>query len=154
VTASGARLWSKEVDVQVTGKAEREGLPGLHAPGVQAADIDGDGATEVLFLTKGGALSVVAGASGFERASVRLPAPPPEAERWEHLVVANFRGRGDRDLLLQATNAAGYRMGRFLAAYALDELPAGRRGDIAAVGARRLPCPCPYRRANRRPRRR
>jgi hypothetical protein len=122
VAASGARLWSKELDLQITGKAEGEGLPGLHAPGVQAADIDGDGATEVLFLTKGGALAVVDGASGGERASVPLPAPPPEAERWEHLVVANFRGRDDRDLLLQATNASGYRMGRFLAAYAVDEL--------------------------------
>jgi hypothetical protein len=122
VAASGARLWSKEVDLQITGQAESEGLPGLHAPGVQAADIDGDGATEVLFLTKGGALAVVDGATGVEQASVRLPTPPPEAERWEHLVVANFRGDGDRDLLLQATNASGYRMGRFLAAYALDEL--------------------------------
>ena len=44
--------------------------------------------------------------------------------------MANFRGRGDRDLLLQATNAAGYRMGRFLAAYALDELL--RSGAAAA----------------------
>jgi hypothetical protein len=122
VAASGARLWSKEADIQVTGQSENEGLPGLHAPGVQAADIDGDGAIEVLFLTRGGALYVLDGASGVERAAVRLPAPPAEAERWEHLVVANFRGMGDRDLLLQATNAAGYRMGRFLAAYALDEL--------------------------------
>jgi hypothetical protein len=122
VGASGARLWAKEIDLQVTDQAESEGLPGLHAAGAQAADIDGDGATEVLFLTEGGALVVVDGASGGERAAVALPAPPPEAERWEHLVVANFRGRGEHDLLLQATDAAGYRMGRFLAAYALDEL--------------------------------
>ena len=119
--ASGVPLWSKDVDVQVTGKAERDGLPGLHAPGVQAADIDGDGATEVLFLTRDGALHIVDGRTGAVRRSVRLPAPSG-AERWEHLVVANFRGRGDRDLLLQATNADGYRMGRYLAAYALDEL--------------------------------
>jgi len=130
VAASGARLWSMETDIQLTGEAESEGLPGLHAPGVQAADIDGDGATEVLFLARGGALHVVDGASGVERAAVRLPAPPAEAERWEHLVVANFRGIGDRDLLLQATNAAGYRMGRFLAAYALEELL--RSGEAAA----------------------
>lgn len=130
VAASGVPLWSQEVDIQVTGQSEREGLPGLHAPGVQAADIDGDDATEVLFLTKGGALSVVDGASGIERASVPLPAPPPEAERWEHLVVADFHGEGDRDLLLQATNASGYRMGRFLAAYALDELL--RDGEAAS----------------------
>ena len=122
VGGSGARLWSKEVDIHLTSGAESEGLPGLHAPGVQAADIDGDGAAEVLFLTRGGALAVVAGASGVERASAPLPAPPPAATRWEHLVVADLRGRGNRDLLLQATNAAGYRMGRFLAAYAIDEL--------------------------------
>jgi hypothetical protein len=97
VGSSGARLWSKEVDIQLTSKAENEGLPGTHAPGVQAADIDGDGATEVLFLTRDGALNVVDGAPGAERAAVRLPAPPPAAERWEHLVVADFRGRGDRD---------------------------------------------------------
>jgi hypothetical protein len=130
VAGFGARLWSKQVDIHLTGQAETEGLPGLHAPGVQAADIDGDGATEILFLTTGGALAVVDGASGVARASVRLPAPPPEARRWEHLVVADFRGRGDRDLLLQATNASGYRMGRFVAAYALDELL--RNGAAAA----------------------
>ena len=124
--ASGVSLWSKSVDIQITGKAERDGLPGLHAPGVQAADVDGDGATEVLFLTGDGALHVVDGRSGAMRRSVRLPAPD-RAERWEHLVVANFRGLGDRDLLLQATNADGYRMGRYLAAYALDELM--REGD-------------------------
>ena len=122
VGGSGARLWSKEVDIHLTSEAESEGLPGLHAPGVQVADIDGDGASEVLYLTRGGALAVVDGASGVERASVPLPAPPRAAARWEHLVVADLRGRGDRDLLLQATNATGYRMGRFLAAYAIDEL--------------------------------
>ena len=122
VAGSGASLWSKEVEIQITSQAESDGLPGLHGSGVQAADIDGDGAIEVLFLTKAGALVVVDGASGDERAAVPLPAPPDAAERWEHLVVADFRGHGDRDLLLQATNAAGYRMGRFVAAYAVEEL--------------------------------
>jgi hypothetical protein len=128
--ASGAPLWSKDVEVQITGKAERDGLPGLHAPGVQAADIDDDGATEVLFLTRDGALHIVAGASGGTRESIRLSAPSG-AERWEHLVVANFHGRGDRGLLLQATNKDGYRTGRYLAAYAIDELL--REGASAAT---------------------
>ena len=81
VGGSGARLWSKEADIHLTSKAEDEGLPGLHASGVQAADIDGDGTAEVLFLTRGGALAVFDGASGVERASVPLPAPPPAAAR-------------------------------------------------------------------------
>ncbi|MEZ6189933.1 MAG: hypothetical protein R3C45_01405 [Phycisphaerales bacterium] len=38
-------------------------------------------------------------------------------------MIADFRGAGDdRDILLQATNRFGYRMGRYLAAYAFDEL--------------------------------
>jgi hypothetical protein len=53
-------------------------------------------------------------------------------------VVADFRGKGDRDLLLQATNARGYRVGRFLAAYRLRDLrhrrfrPLWVREDFAA----------------------
>lgn len=37
-------------------------------------------------------------------------------------MVADFRGGGDRDVLLQATNESGYRTGRYLAAYAYDAL--------------------------------
>ena len=55
-----------------------------------------------------------------------LPIAPDDAERWEHLVIANFRGQGDRDLLLQATNRKGYRMGRYLGAYSIDDLPIGK----------------------------
>ena len=123
--ASGERLWLREVDLQVTSQAESDGLPGLHAPGVQFADSGGDGATEVLFLTRDGSLFVLDGASGAVQQKINLPPPPAEAERWEHLVVANFRGSGDRDLLLQATNEEGYRMGRFLAAYSLERLLLG-----------------------------
>lgn len=129
--ATGAPLWRKDVPIQISGTAENEGLPGLHAPGVQAADINCDGATEVLFLTTGGTLEILDGSSGDTLESILLPAPPPEAERWEHLVVADFSGRGDRDLLLQATNAEGYRTGRYLAAYAIDELR--QLGDFATA---------------------
>jgi hypothetical protein len=123
---SGARLWVKQVDIQLTEEAETHGLPGLHAPGVQVADADGDGRTEVLLLDRRGALLILDGRTGDRRRRVAIPSPPG-AQRWEHLVVANFRGRGDRDLLLQATNADGYRMGRFLAAYGLDDLMGGNR---------------------------
>ena len=114
-------LWSKQVDIQLTGKAEDEGLPGLHAPGVQAADVDGDGTTEVLFLTEDNTIAIVQGSTGETEHRITLE-PPQGAERWEHLVVANFRGNGDRDVLLQATNAEDYRLGRYLAAYAVEDL--------------------------------
>lgn len=119
--SSGDKLWSKKIDIQVTGQSESQGLPGWHGPGVQAADVDGDHETEVLFLTKNNVLHIVKGENGETKAKIVLVALP-ETERWEHLVVANFQGEGDRDLLLQATNATGYRMGRYLAAYALEDL--------------------------------
>ena len=53
---SGRKLWVKRVNIQATAQAEQYGLPGWHGPGVQAADVDGDGSTEVLYLTKDGAL--------------------------------------------------------------------------------------------------
>jgi len=40
-------------------------------------------------------------------------------------MVASFRDKGDQDILLQATNKDGYRMGRYLAAYAFDSLRDG-----------------------------
>jgi hypothetical protein len=122
---SGDKLWTKFVNIQVTGHPNENGLPGWHGPGVQAADINGDGRAEILYLTKDGALHINDGPSGGEKWTQTLQAPAG-AEHWEHLVVANFRGEGDRDLLLQATNADGYRMGRYLAAYALDDLIEGK----------------------------
>jgi hypothetical protein len=121
---SGKKLWAKQINIQLTDKAEDRGLPGAHGAGVQAADVDGDRKTEVLFLTKDNTLQIFQGASGKLQQSIKL-ASPPGTERWEHLVVANFRGKGNRDLLLQATNADGYRLGRYLAAYALDDLKTG-----------------------------
>jgi hypothetical protein len=130
---AGGRLWSLRADIRLTGKSEEEGLPGLHAAGVQAADVDGDGKTEVLLLASSGALRVLEGATGEAKHTVTL-SPPRDAERWEHLVVADFRGGGDRDLVLQATNADGYRMGRHVAAYALDRLL--EEGDTAPLWTR------------------
>ena len=120
-THGGQLLWSKQMEIQLTGKAEDEGLPGLHAPGVQAADVNGDGQTEVLALTPDNHLEILHGATGETQQRIYLQSPPG-TERWEHLVVANFRGNGDRDLLLQATNAEDYRLGRYLAAYAVEDL--------------------------------
>lgn len=121
----GRKLWTLDVNLCVGGSSEREGLPGHHGPGVQAGDTDGDGKTEALFLTKENALVAVNGADGVELWRAKPPWPDG-AERWEHLVIANFRGKGDRDLLLQATNKDGYRVGRYLAAYAVRDLKSGK----------------------------
>ena len=118
---NGRTLWIKKTDVRVSGFSEKEGLPGQHGPGVQAMDVDGDGRTEVLYLTQDSTLHVLKGFTGRRKWKAKPPVPVG-AERWEHVVVANFRGEGDSDVLLQATNKKGYRMGRYLAAYRLDDL--------------------------------
>ena len=120
----GTKLWVKETDIVVGGQSESQGLPGHHGPGVAAGDVDGDGKCEVVYLTEDSALHVVDGATGEEEATARPPVPEG-AERWELALVADFRGTGDHDLLLQATNRDGYRMGRYLAAYAFDSLVGG-----------------------------
>ncbi|MEM0011280.1 MAG: FG-GAP-like repeat-containing protein [Candidatus Bathyarchaeia archaeon] len=128
----GKKLWVLQVDLRVGGAAESEGLPGHHGAGVQAGDIDGDGKTEVLFLTNDSTLHIVEGATGKEKWKIRIP-PPEGAERWEHLAIANLRGKGDRDVVLQATNAKGYRMGRYVSAFSLEDL---RKGNIKPLWQR------------------
>jgi len=120
----GTSLWLHRVDVRVGGSSEREGLPGHHGPGVAVTDVDGDGTSEVLYLTNDSVLHAVDGATGQEKWTAQPPVPKG-AQRWEHLAVANFRGQGERDLLLQATNAEGYRTGRYLAAFDLASLGKG-----------------------------
>ncbi len=117
----GRKLWLLKTDVRVDGSSEREGLPGHHGPGVQAADVDGDGKTKVLFLTQSRTLQVVDGTTGQAKWSATPPVPE-KAERWEHLVVTRFRDKDRVDVLLQVTNAKGYRVGHMLAAYAIDDL--------------------------------
>jgi len=118
----GKRLWHLQADIRVSaGSSESVGLPGHHAPGVQVADVDGDRRAELLFLDQNSTVHILDAATGKEKRVVRVP-HPEGTERWEHLVVANLRGKGDRDLLLQTTNARGYRMGRYVAAYAIEKL--------------------------------
>ncbi len=121
VRQDGRILWRRDVDIQVNRQSEVNGLPGHHAPGIQADDVTDDGKVEVLYLTHAGELHIVSGESGELLRSIKIPSPEG-TERWEHLIIANFRGQGNRDLLLQTTNAEGYRMGRYLAAYAIEEL--------------------------------
>lgn len=127
---SGKKLWIKKTDIGVGGQSESQGLPGHNGPGVAAGDIDGDGKTEVIFLTKhDSAIHIVDGKTGKEEISVTPPVPEG-AERWEVAFIADFRGlNADQDLLLQATNKDGYRMGRYLAAYSYDNLIA-RKGPL------------------------
>ncbi len=121
----GGKLWIKKTEIVVGGQSESQGLPGHHGPGVAAGDVDGDGRTEVVYLTLDGVLHIVEGATGSEKTTARPPVPEG-ATRWEVAMIADFRGTGDRDLLLQATNNSGYRTGRYLAAYRFLDLVQGK----------------------------
>ncbi len=128
----GQKLWILDVDIRVGSSAETYGLPGHHGPGVQAGDIDGDKKTEVLFLTNDSVLHIIDGKTGKEK-WIAKPPVPEGAERWEHLAIVNLRGKGDRDIVLQATNKDGYRMGRYISAYALRKL---KKGDTTPLWSR------------------
>jgi hypothetical protein len=120
----GTKLWILHADLIVGSSSERDGLPGHNGPGVAAGDVDGDGKTEVIFPGADGFIHVVEGSTGKEKA-VAAPHVPKGARRWELAMIADFRGTGkDSDILLQATNKDGYRMGKFLAAYSYDQLVA------------------------------
>lgn len=115
----GSRLWLCETPIRVSaGSSESQGLPGHDAPGVTVADVDGDGRVEVLHLDENSQVHVRDAATGATSSIIPLT-PPSGAQRWEHLAAANLRGQGDRDLVLQATNARGYRVGHHVAAYAV-----------------------------------
>ena len=123
---SGAKLWIERTPIVVGTQSESQGLPGHHGPGVAAGDVDGDGRTEVLFLTLDGTLHCVRGADGHEKATAKPPVPDG-AQRWELAMIADFRGVGDdAEVLLEASNQKGYRMGKYLAAYAFEDLIAGK----------------------------
>jgi hypothetical protein len=140
----GGKLWIKRIDLVVGSSSESHGLPGHHGPGVAAGDVDGDGRCEVVLLSMDRVLHVLDGPTGKQEASARPPVPEG-AQRWEVAMIADFRGTGrDGDILLQATNAKGYRTGKYLAAYTYKDLIAGRRpmwttdrfGSCAHNGAR------------------
>ncbi len=123
---NGKKLWILKTDIVVGGSSERVGLPGHCGPGVAAGDVDADGKCEVVFLTKDSVLHVVDGKTGRQQATAKPPVPKG-AQRWELAMIACFRGKGDdADILLQATNKDGYRTGKYLAAYSMKALLAGK----------------------------
>ena len=138
---SGKEVWTKKVDIGVGGQSESQGLPGHDGPGVAVGDVDGDGRAEVIFLTRNDStVHVVDGLTGTEEAKASPPVPKGAA-RWEQAMLADFRGTGgDSDILLQATNAKGYRTGRHLAAYQIDQFAQGWQSHVADRG---FPVVCP-----------
>ncbi len=87
----GPRLWEHDGGLP---PAAHSIFPGTHYTGAVAADLDGDGRPEVGWLTEHDEIVIVDGATGREER--RLPAGGARA-----VMLANLRGEGDRDLVLQ-----------------------------------------------------
>jgi hypothetical protein len=123
--SSGDKLWKRTPDLWLGDKTENEGLPGLHGPGVQAGDADGDGDAEVMFVNAEGALLLLDGATGATEHAVSLPAVDSYYGRWEHVVLADFDDDAGSDVLLQASGDVtgnDYLKGVHIAAYSTDDL--------------------------------
>jgi hypothetical protein len=96
----GALLWLENASIHLPeGAGGGIGFPGRHGPGAIAADVDGDGRAEIAFIGDDGIVRIRDGATGaplFAENEATLTFPGAEA-----IVVANFRGLGDRDALVQ-----------------------------------------------------
>ncbi|MCG8605558.1 PKD domain-containing protein [bacterium] len=98
---NGSVLWlNRDVDLRIN--KGYYGLPGRFAPGLAAADVDADGEIELLHLTTRDKLAIRSGATGVLERELDLPAVSDSASFWGHFQVVNLRGRGDRDVILQA----------------------------------------------------
>jgi rhamnogalacturonan lyase-like protein len=118
----GKKLWVLQTDIVVGCQSESQGLPGHNGPGVAATDVDGDGHCEVIFLTKDSTVHFVDGRTGREKYQAKPPVPKG-VNRWELAMPCDLRGTGgERDILLQATNAKGYRTGKYLTAYSIKQM--------------------------------
>ncbi len=91
----GGLLWKTDNAINLPGAANSgSGYPGTHAPGAIAGDMDGDGDQEVAYLTTSGKLRIRDGASGTLEKTYNFPGA-------QALTIANLRGKGDRDAVLQ-----------------------------------------------------
>ncbi|MGC9319467.1 MAG: hypothetical protein ACP5KN_15650, partial [Armatimonadota bacterium] len=83
----GTRLWVREDHITF--------FPYYHHPSAIAGDVDADGAEEVAYLTEAGRIRILDAASGAVERTLQVPGDPVA------LAIANLRGLGDCDALLQ-----------------------------------------------------
>ena len=84
---SGNKLWVKKVNIKFFDTA--------HHPSAIAGDMDGDGQQEVAFLTTSNEIKILNGKSGDEKKTLS------NAESPVAIAIANLRGRGDREIIVQ-----------------------------------------------------
>ena len=96
----GTVLWVRDVDLRIN--KGFYGLPGIFGPGLAAGDVDGDSQTELLHLNTRNDLVIRNGLHGEVEQTIALPIVTRGAGFWGQFQLVNLRGRGDRDVILQA----------------------------------------------------
>jgi len=91
----GALLWLKHDDILLSRSANGgRGYPGSQAPGAICGNGGGSGSSFVAYLTSQGKLMVLRGGTGEVERSFEFPGA-------EGLAIANLRGKGDEDAIIQ-----------------------------------------------------
>ncbi|MFA3916181.1 rhamnogalacturonan lyase family protein [Ruegeria hyattellae] len=93
-TAEGAPLWHVRDEINLGQDKRGFPFPGPHASGAIAGDMDGDGAEELAYLLPDGTLVIREGRTGQIKRNYAFPGALG-------LAIADFRGTGDRDAVLQ-----------------------------------------------------
>jgi len=88
-TRDGKTMWVKKCPIKLVTAF------GFHHPSAIAGDVDGDGRQEVAWLTTANLVEIVDGATGKPEKTLPCPGEP------KAMGIANLRGKGDRDAILQ-----------------------------------------------------
>jgi hypothetical protein len=96
---NGIKMWS--ADIEYPGlEIERNYNYNHHGTNCGAADIDGDGQMEIAALNNNDEIVIYTGTTGNLEKTISLP-PLGANQKAVHLAIANFRGQGDRDAVVQ-----------------------------------------------------
>ena len=117
---SGSEIWKKEnISLRINERAEDYGLPGTNGPGISAGDVDGDGKIEIVHLDTENQVIIRDGKTGNVEKTIAIPFPAEskflglvqkftpfklftESSSWGMVQVANLRGHGLQDAILQS----------------------------------------------------
>jgi hypothetical protein len=105
----GDLLWSANID-----NPRADITAGSHdGTGHGAADVDGDGAVEIVALNRSNKIVIYDGATGAIERTITLPILGSR-NKWVYIAVANLRGNGDRDVVLQTMDTSGTKRGVYI----------------------------------------
>jgi hypothetical protein len=105
----GSQLWNVAIDNPRT-----DITAGSHdGTGHAAADVDGNGQVEILALNRANQIKIYNGTNGNLERTISLPTIGSR-NKWVYIAVANLRGAGDRDVIVQTMDTSGSQKGVYI----------------------------------------